>query len=533
MNDRKIEGFLTSNEIDRYSSEIRTFCSEIKFDSKETLRLKLSIEEVLLRWQNIFGNDQKIVLYMRTRLGKLHLELTTEAVSHNPFDRNFLNNDEAAVRRLMDNLTLSLKYQYQNGINKIVYDHKIKTGNHFFRSLITAMVAGIICGIIGKSLPSNLTATIMEFLNVVSTVIMGLVKMAAMPVIFLCTIKGITSTGSLAAFGSTGKRTIFGYLLTMCYILAFSIVVAMICFAEKGITLTMGTDGFSEIFRVFFSIFPDNIFSPFLNGDNLKILSIAILCGCALLFIGQNSDRLNDAINVLADTSTTIMSWVCKPMPVMVFIIMVQNIWDIEVFEECATLWKLILVILGMYVLAILVDLIIVAKKKRMKAGAIFKAILPAVLKGFATCTSMFCYPEMDSILTEDLKVKKEYVNFSLPLGLTFFQVDMFILACITIYFASLSGQPITPVWLLTLFVLCYLSSIAAPPVNGGLVAILAMIFTALGINEIYLGVASSLILLLDYPNTGGRVALIMLEIMRLSPEDDQSIQTTERETVK
>ena len=528
MKIKRIKSSLVSQEIDRLSDEIGNFCKDSKMDSKEVIRLKLSMEEVLLRWQRIFGTEQVVQLSIRTGFGKLHLSLVTAGDSHNPLDTSMANDDDVMIRRLMDNLTLSLKYSYQNGINRITCDRQIKADNSFFKSLIIAIVAGILCGFAGRLLPASMATSVMGILNLVSTAIMGLIKMAAMPVIFLCTIKGILSTGGLSAFGSSGKKTILGYLLTMLCILIFSILVSMVFFIGSSASTAVSNGSFSKVFEVFFSIFPDNIFSPFLNGDNIKILFLAVLCGCALLFIGPRADRLNDAMSVLADLSTTIMSWVCKPMPVMVFILMVQNIWDIDTIKECATLWKLVLLVIGVYAAAILVETAIAAKKKNIRFGTILKYILPAVLKGTATCSSMFCYTDMEDILTEKLKTDKDFVNFSLPLGFTFFHPNLILLSSITMYFASISGQPLTLVWLLTLSILCYISCVAAPPVSGGLVALLAMVFTSIGVNDVYLGIASSLIMLLDYPNTGGRVALIMLEIMRLSPEE----QPKEKETI-
>ena len=518
MKNKKTEGFLTSNEIDRMSNEISDFCRDIEMNRKEIIRLQLSIEEVMLRWQKAFGTEKVVQLLIQTSLGKLHLSLSLSGDAYNPLDTN-LENEDAMVRHLMDNLTLSLRYNYQNGTNKITCDRQIKADNSFFIGLVIAIVAGIVCGFAGRIIPPGAAASVMEFLNPISEGIMGLIKMTTIPVIFLCTIRGIISTGGLATFGSLGKRTIRGYLLTMLCILVFSIFVSMIFFIGSEAGTVVGNGSKTDIFGIFFSIFPDNIVTPFLNGDNIKILFLAVLSGCALLFIGPRADRINDAIKVLADVSTTIMRWICKLMPVMVFIFIVRNIWDAETIKECATLWKLVLIIFVIYVVVILVELEIAAKKKGMRAGTVFKYMLPAVLKGTTACSSILCYTDMESILTEKLKTKEDFVNFSLPLGLAFFQVNMILLSSITMYFASISGQPLTLVWLLTLLLLCYISSIAAPPVSGGLVALIAMIFTAIGINDIYLGIASSLIMLLDYPNTGVRVTLIMLEIMRLSPE--------------
>lgn len=75
----------------------------------------------------------------------------------------------------------------------------------------------------------------------------------------------------------------------------------------------------------------------------------------------------------------------------------------------------------------------------------------------------------------------------------------------------------ITPAWLLSFLLLGYIAAIAIPPVTGGVVAMLAFMFTSLGVDSGYLALGTSILMLLDYPNTGGRVALIILEIARIS----------------
>jgi len=69
--------------------------------------------------------------------------------------------------------------------------------------------------------------------------------------------------------------------------------------------------------------------------------------------------------------------------------------------------------------------------------------------------------------------------------------------------------------WMISFFLITYVTSISTPPVTGGVVSLLAILFTTLSINDPMTAVAFPLIMLLDYPGTGFRVMAMMLNVAK------------------
>ncbi|MBR1976433.1 MAG: hypothetical protein IKA21_04430, partial [Phascolarctobacterium sp.] len=61
---------LTNSNIDIISDEIGAFLDKCKVDRKDSMRIKLAVEETLLSYQERFGEDKEISLVSRKRLGR-------------------------------------------------------------------------------------------------------------------------------------------------------------------------------------------------------------------------------------------------------------------------------------------------------------------------------------------------------------------------------------------------------------------------------------------------------------------------------
>ena len=63
--------YLLSNlNIDIISEEIGAFLDKCKVDRKDAMRIKLAAEEILLNYQECFGEEQKVALDCRKRFGR-------------------------------------------------------------------------------------------------------------------------------------------------------------------------------------------------------------------------------------------------------------------------------------------------------------------------------------------------------------------------------------------------------------------------------------------------------------------------------
>lgn len=489
----------------------------------ECLRLKLSVEEILLNWMDYFDGNLSFCIRLYSVFGRMNLSISLKGEAFNPVLASPAEDDTAdAVSRLLETLGLSFGYIYKNGTNYVSCTRQLKPTNRFYLNLLICFAAGLILGLAGKFMSPVVTAFLSELLNHISSAIMGLIRMISMPVISLCTINGIANCGRIEAFGKMGRKTLLGYLFSMFLMLVASVFFGMLFFHGRISGSAGGIGNYSEILSVFFSIFPDNMVSPFLTGDNIKILFISVLFGCALVAFDSNNDNASRTVGFLSDIFLNVMGWISKLLPITFFIIVVQMIWDSDSIRSCITVWEPALLIVLIYSAAIGVEVIIAAKKSGIGIAQTLSVVMPVALKAMAACSGMFVYSDMQTALTKEFNLDENYVRFSLPMGFAFFQPCLIMMVCLGLYFSVLSGIGISFSWLISMMLLCYFTSIAAPPVNGGMVALLMILFGSLGVSSAYQNIAASLIMLLDYPNTLGRISMMMLEIVRLSERKEK-----------
>ena len=512
---------LTAAGINGCCNSITSFAAAQNMPHTDIAKIALASEEALLAYRDRFGEETQCKLLLEKRMGKLHMSIDIKADAFNPVTEYIpFDSDYPEISGLMENFVLTLNHSYKNGVNRISCTKAVVRSNSFLVQILIALIAGFAFGFLSRLLPAGIGSAADQLLVLVCDTLMGLIKMAALPVIFLCTIKGITSCGGLASFGKVAGKTISAFFFTMFLLLLGTAALCFICFPLNFSMVSETGSSIGDSLSIIFTIFPDNIISPFNNGDNIKVLFIAILIGCAILALGEKSGGTILVISRLCDIATTVMEWVCKPMPVILFVLIVQNIRNPQMLNDAAGAWLPFLLVCAVFVIGIGLDAAIVAKKKGIPFGSVIRYIGPAFIKGFATTSSIMAYPDMEYALTKEFKTDSDYVDFALPLGCTFFQPSVILLSCVTLYFTSVSGLAIDPAWIISFLLFSFLSSIAVPPVTAGVVAMVTLMFSSLGVSSIYLALASSLLMLMDFPNTAGKIAFVMLEIARISDNE-------------
>ena len=77
---------LTNLNIDIISDDIGGFLDKCNVESKDIMRIKLAVEETLLHYQEEFGEEQKVLIGCRKRLGRAHVEIRIPATRFNPME---------------------------------------------------------------------------------------------------------------------------------------------------------------------------------------------------------------------------------------------------------------------------------------------------------------------------------------------------------------------------------------------------------------------------------------------------------------
>ena len=338
------------------------------------------------------------------------------------------------------------------------------------------------------------------------TIFLKLLKLIAVPLIFVSLVKGISSLTDITKLSRIGYKTIAIYLITTVF--ATTVGLAMVNIFKPG---DVFPDEKQEQYReqfggqveirqesarefekqspLFFfeDMIPENFFRA--AGDNSKMLQIiffAILFSIALVLVpGDKTQVVKDFFDGLNNVILKIVDLIMRFAPIGVFALMAALVVDFSGDADIFTA-------LGMYMLTVIIGLFILILglyplMMRLFAGyritAFMKAILPAQLVAFTTSSSAATLPVTMKQVTNELGVSKPIANFVLPVGVT---INMDGTSCYqaiaAVFIAQVFGIDLTLVQQLTIVLTATLASIGSPGIPSGSIVMLIIVLNSVGL---------------------------------------------------
>ncbi|MDR1344654.1 MAG: dicarboxylate/amino acid:cation symporter [Tannerellaceae bacterium] len=375
--------------------------------------------------------------------------------------------------------------------------------------LYLQILAGMLLGII-----IGLTATYVNAGNFITNWItpwgqlfIRLLRLIAVPLIFVTLVKGIAGLKDISRFSKLGIKTLLIYL---CFItISASFGVSLGATVRPGALISEEIAvGLQETYQGVITekameaeqvhgtgplsflndIVPDNIVSAASNNSAiLQVIFFAILFAVASLLIPHDKVKpVVDFFDGLNDIILKMVELIIRLAPIGVTALMAGLVID---FEGDASLFSA----LGLYALTVTVAMLIIMYgfyplvlklfSKKITVKRFLRAMYPVQLFAFTTSSSAVTLPVTMKTVEEELKVSKEISSFVLPVGVT---VNMDGTSCyqaIAILFISqVLGIELTLSQMLTVLFMTVLSSIGTPGIPGGTYVILAMVLTSVGI---------------------------------------------------
>ena len=338
------------------------------------------------------------------------------------------------------------------------------------------------------------------------TIFLKLLKLIAVPLIFVSLVKGISSLTDITKLSRIGYKTIVIYIVTTVF--ATTVGLAMVNIFKPG---DVFPDEKQEQYReqfgsqvevrqesarefekqspLFFfeDMIPENFFRA--AGDNSKMLQIiffAILFSIALVLVpGEKTQVVKDFFDGLNDVILKIVDLIMRFAPIGVFALMASLVVDFSGDADIFTA-------LGMYMLTVIIGLFLLILglyplMMRIFAGirvpAFMKAILPAQLVAFTTSSSAATLPVTMKQVTNELGVSKSIANFVLPVGVT---INMDGTSCYqaiaAVFIAQVFGIDLTLIQQLTIVLTATLASIGSPGIPSGSIVMLIIVLNSVGL---------------------------------------------------
>lgn len=370
--------------------------------------------------------------------------------------------------------------------------------------IFIGMGLGILWGLVSVWAKWELFTT--DWVKPWGTIFLKLLKLIAVPLIFVSLVKGISSLTDITKLSRIGYKTIVIYILTTVF--ATTVGLAMVNIFKPG---DVFPDDKQEQYReqfggqvefrsesarelekqspLFFfeDMIPENFFSA--AGDNSKMLQIiffAILFSIALVLVpGEKTQVVKDFFDGLNDVILKIVDIIMRFAPIGVFALMAALVVDFSGDADIFTA-------LGMYMITVIVALFLLILGlypflMRIFTGiripAFMKAVLPAQLVAFTTSSSAATLPVTLKQVTNELGVSKPIANFVLPVGVT---INMDGTSCYqaiaAVFIAQVFGIDLTLVQQLTIVLTATLASIGSPGIPSGSIVMLIIVLNSVGL---------------------------------------------------
>ncbi len=337
-------------------------------------------------------------------------------------------------------------------------------------------------------------------------IFLNLLKLIAVPIVFLSIVCGIFGIGNLKDFSKLAGRTFVLYILTT--LMAISIGLILVNSIRPG--KMFNHEEQQEIQNKFGSvvierqisaeemkskgplqflvdIVPDNMFKATTdNSKMLQIIFIALMLGMVILLIpDEKTTIVRQFFLQMNDIFIYSVEFIMKAAPFGVFALMAGMMAE---FGGSGGLLKA----LGMYALTVVIGLIgvtylfypiIIHFFTKIGFKRFIKGIFPAQIVAFTTSSSAITLPVTKRQVEKELGVSPKVSGFVLPLGMTINMDGTSLYQVIAVVFISqVFGIELSFAQQMFIILLAVLSSIGAPGIPGGSIVMLIFILSSVGI---------------------------------------------------
>ncbi|HDZ41928.1 MAG TPA: dicarboxylate/amino acid:cation symporter [Bacteroidetes bacterium] len=370
--------------------------------------------------------------------------------------------------------------------------------------IIFGMILGIIWGLI--AVETGLDKFTENWIKPWGTIFIKLLKLVAVPLIFVSLVKGITSITDITKLSRIGLKTVGLYMASTVIAIVFGLVLVNAIkpghsfsketrqeFQAQYENSVRDSEDIAGLVKerpplaFFEDMVPDNIFAASADNSNmLQVIFFSILFSIAIIILEANKvtvvkelfDGLNDIILKIVDI-------IMRFAPIGVFALLSALIsefsGDVQLFVALGkyailTIVGLLLMIFGLYPLYIRLF-------TKVKTRDFYRNLLPVQMVAFSTSSSAATLPVTLKQCTEKLKISRSVANFVLPVGVTInMDGSSFYQAISAVFIAQVFGLDLDIGQQLTIVLTALLASIGAPGVPGGAVIMLVVVLSSVGI---------------------------------------------------
>ncbi|MDO4869921.1 MAG: cation:dicarboxylase symporter family transporter [Bacillota bacterium] len=506
---------LKNLNIDLFSEELEEQLASYGIERQDRVRIRLSLEEALLRLQDRFGEEAEVRFSIRNKYHKRIIKLEHEGDLYNPL-RKSQGGLSDWTGSILTSIGLAPQYSYSRGVNVLRINLPIQRLNPVLKILM-AISAGILLGAIIKTSLTQKQCFFLDnvFLDPIFDAWSRILTSLSGYVIFFMVISTLLNMGAVTEQGGDSKRIIIRYFGFSFLVAVIALTVAQLMFLPHLQAEMIGSSEAVTLIDQFFTIIPPDLFTPIISANTPQILVLAFVAGTAIIAVGAKVSSLVNIIQQLNMVGMQLAEWISRIVPYVVILAICKMIVNGR-FMSLVGLWKVLLLSVIAALLCMLVVTIWVSIKNHVAVHILIRKLWGPFLSAIKAGSLDATLPKTERSCINDLGLERYFVFVSLPQGLVLYMpINVIGTLIFTVYAAVKFNVTVTPLWFGIAMVLAVILFVATPPVPGANLLAYIGIFAVLSISNVALIDAMLFDIVFGIIASAGNQTMLQLELVR------------------
>jgi Na+/H+-dicarboxylate symporter len=358
--------------------------------------------------------------------------------------------------------------------------------------IFIAMALGIVLGfgirpdgfLIGIIDPKSWT----EGLKLIGDTFIRLIRMLAVPLIFVSVAAAVVSIGDLSRLGRSGARIAGLYIPSGLLAACLGVLLAVLIQPGAGVIPPEGIIApiakppptGSEIVAMFI---PSNPVKALAEGEMLAVITFALMLGVGILGARESAKPVGDVLEGAAQALTKLVGYVMELAPIGAFALMA---WAIALMGADA-LVKLAALIATVYLGCFIYGVVIYGGFIKFGLGLpvlpFYKGMSEAMAVAYSTSSSNATLPVTMRCMIDRLGISRRMSAFVSSLGATVNMDGTAMYMCIvTIFGAQLFGVELSAGQIVGIIIASSLGAIGAAGIPGGSIVFIPLVLGIAGV---------------------------------------------------
>ena len=473
---------LTDSVIDQWATLSENVYHQVAGKrAQKSAKVRLSVEEVLLRFRDLFGDKEECRLRCVRGFGGLRFEVSQKGAQQDPLN---LDIETDVSYDILFHLNLKPRYAYVNGANVVTIPAPMNPRkNAMLIGVLTGAALAVLTWLLSMVLPDSVVkGYLFPLIHHCFAKLSSVFSALATPLVFFAVVSGIYGMGGVSAFGKTGgrllRRMLGTYMIAMAAMVSIGICMGLL---TLGASMKSGANVFSDLLHLVLDIVPDNLVAPFQIDNDLQVIVIAIFVGVMMLILGDRIRGVRSFCDELGTLVNQMMAVVCKTLPLFVYLGF-SNMFLGNAMAQVSKVSRVFVISLIGAVITICITIVRTLMVTRIPFSKLLSAQLPSLIINLTTSSQVSAMPESMKCCKEKWGMDGKFTDFSLPLGIVVYMPNgAIMLGSIVWVLTDMSLGAVDLVMLIRIALVAVIVAIAAPPIPGSAFAVMPIMFSVCG----------------------------------------------------